>query len=89
MIRCDDKINRLSSTSSQHPLLLSHLIDLHLKYLLFQNELDTHQIFLGTEKNGDVNLTFDKILTTLAICNGREKNIVTILMQENFMSTCS
>jgi hypothetical protein len=65
------------------------LIDLHLKYLLFQNELDTHQAFLGIEKNGDVNLTFDKISTTLAICNGKEKIIVTILMQENFMSTCS
>jgi hypothetical protein len=89
MISWDEKINRFSSTSSHHPLLLSHLIDLHLRYLLLQIELDIHQAFLGIEKNGDVNLTFDKILTTLAICNVREKIIVTILMQENFMSTCS
>jgi len=80
MIRCDDKINKFSSTSNHNPLLLSHLIDLHLKYLLLQNELDTHQAFLGIEKNGDVRLIFDKILTTLAICNGKEKIIVTILM---------
>jgi hypothetical protein len=74
MIRCDDKINRFPSTFNHHPLLLSHLIDLHLRYLLLQNEFDTHQTFLGIEKNGNVNLTFDKILTTLAICNGKEKN---------------
>jgi len=65
------------------------LIDLHLRYLLFQNKLDTHQAFLGIERKGGVNLTFDKISTTLAICNGKEKIILTILMQENFMSTCS
>jgi hypothetical protein len=65
------------------------LIDLHLRYLLLQNELDTHQAFLQTEKNGDVKLIFDKILTTLAICNGKEKIIVTILIEENFMSTCN
>jgi hypothetical protein len=89
MIGCDDKINRFSSTSNHHPHLLSHLIDLHLRCLLFRNELDTHQAFLGIEKNGDVKLTFDKILTTLVVYNGKEKIIVTILMQENFMSTCS
>jgi hypothetical protein len=89
MIRCDDKINRFSSISNHHPLLLSHLIDLHLRYLLFQNELDTHQAFLQIEKNGDVKLIFDKILTTIAICNGKEKIIITIRMQENFMSTCN
>jgi hypothetical protein len=72
-----------------HPLLLFHLIDLHLRYLLLQNELDTHKAFLEIEKNSDVNFTFDKILTTLATCNGKEKIIVTILMQENFMLTCS
>jgi hypothetical protein len=60
-----------------------------LRYLLLQNELDTHQAFLEIEKNGDMNLTFHKILTTLAICNGKEKIIVTVLMQENFMLTCS
>jgi hypothetical protein len=79
----------ISSISNHHPRLLSHLIDLHLKYLLLRNELDTHQAFLGIEKNGDVNLTFDQILITLAVYNGKEKIIVTILMQENFMSTCS
>jgi hypothetical protein len=36
-----------------------------------------------------VKLIFDKILTTLAICNGKEKIIVTILIEENFMWTCS
>jgi hypothetical protein len=51
-----------------------------LRYLLLQNELDCHQAFLGIERNGDVNLTFDKILTTLAISNGRKKIIVAILM---------
>ncbi len=89
MIRCDDKIHRFSSTSNHHLLLLSHLIDLHLRYLLLQNELDSHQALLGIEKNGNVNLTVDKILTTLAICNGKEKIIVTILIEENFMLTCS
>jgi hypothetical protein len=53
------------------------------------NEIDIHQAFLGIEKNGDVNLTFDKIITTLAISHGREKIIVTIFMQENFMLKCS
>ncbi len=80
MIRCDVNIVRLSSTSSHHPRLLSHLIDLQLRYLLLQNELDTHQTFLGIERNGDVNLTFNQILTTLAIYDGREKNILAILM---------
>jgi hypothetical protein len=56
------------------------LIDLQLRYLLLQNELDTHQTFLGIERNGDVNLTFNQILTTLAIYDGREKNILAILM---------
>jgi hypothetical protein len=51
-----------------------------LGYLLLQNELDTHQGFLGIERNGDVNLTFDKILTTLAIFDGRKKIIVAIFM---------
>jgi hypothetical protein len=51
-----------------------------LRYLLLQHELDCHQAFLGIERNGDVNLTFDKILTTLAISNGRKKIIVAILM---------
>jgi hypothetical protein len=51
-----------------------------LRYLLLRNELDSHQAFLGIKKNGDVNLTFDKILTALAICNGRGEIIVTILM---------
>jgi hypothetical protein len=60
-----------------------------LRYLLLRNELDSHQTFLGIKKNGDVNLTFDKILTTLAICNGRGKIIVTILMQKKFMLACS
>jgi len=89
MIRCDDKINRFSSTFNHNPLLLSHLIDLHLRYLLLQNELDTHQALLQIEKNGDVKLIFDKILAKLAICNGKEKIIVTILIEENFMWTCS
>jgi hypothetical protein len=74
MIRCDVNIDMVSSTSSNRPLLLSHLIDLHLRYFLLQNELDTHQVFLGIKRNGDVNLTFYKILTTLAIYDGREKN---------------
>jgi hypothetical protein len=56
------------------------LIDLHLRYFLLQNELDTHQVFLGIKRNGDVNLNFYKILTTLAIYDGREKTIVAILM---------
>jgi len=80
MIPFDVNIDRLSSISSHHPLLMSHLIDLQLGYLLLQNELDTHQGFLGIERNGDVNLTFDKILTTLAIFDGRKKIIVAIFM---------
>jgi len=79
MIRCDVNIDRLSSTSSHHPLLLSHLIDLQLKYLLLQNELHTHQAFLGIKTNGDVNLIFDKILITLTMFDGRKKLIVAII----------
>jgi hypothetical protein len=54
------------------------LIDLRLKYLLLQNELDTHQAFLQIKKNGDVKLIFDKIFTTCN--NGKEKIIVTIFI---------
>jgi hypothetical protein len=30
---------------------------------------------LGIERNGDLNLIFDKILTTLAIFDGRKKSL--------------